>query len=359
MFLYFLYCRCALIDYSSIMDPSIEWFSVEDYRALNKDFSAEQSDAELMQHWRTIGCHQGRLCNKQQLVIDNEFGVELAVYIPYYYYLWCEGLWFNNVVSTSKGMKPFYFFLPDHCISEVARPRCWKSPQNRFVPTSNRCGFQFSMDARWWRPPPYRQFYQENNLLEFTTEKPLLIIHNKHNEEWDRDPINFFNLETLSSLIERLVSKYQIVYIRPCSHRISDPGYSWDHNKDVPYNLDFEWLDAHPEYHVQTLESIQSSSLASCGYNHVKLCLFAKCENYISVQGGGTVLMPFFAKRMLILHKKGNELGSSMYAPGSWFHTHLRGGNDDSMDLRIATRHEDVLLIAESLFLMDSSPKQE
>lgn len=338
------------------MDPDVEWFLVTDYRALNKDFTPEQSDAELIQHWYEIGCHQGRLCNAQQLVMDNEFGCELALYIPYYYYLWCAGLWFDNVVTTYKGMKPFYFFLPSHCVFEVEKRRHWVPGERRLLPLANKCGFKFRLDTRWWRPPPFRDFYQRNNHLDLSTEKPLLVIQNKYNEEFCAGaPLNFFNLTTLSALIERFANAYQIVYLRPCPARLSDSSYSWDHNRDVPYNLDFEWLEEHPEYKVETLESIQACCTNVASYNEVKLWLFAKCENYISVQGGGSLLMPFFARRMLVLHKEGSELASSVYKPGSWFRDQLRerDDNDPSMEFQVVTRDEDVVPTAEALFLID------
>jgi hypothetical protein len=186
------------------------------------------------------------------------------------------------------------------------------------------------------------------------------VIQNKHNLEWGQCPKNFINLSILTTLIERLAHAYRIVYIRPCPDRVSDPSYSWDSNTDVFYNLDFEWLDNHPEYDVQTLESIQASCSTALSYNEVKLWLFAKCKHYISVQGGGSLLIPFFAKRLLVLHKEGWELQSSVYEPGSWFQEQLcspipKESDDpnDGMALRVVTQDQDIVPVAESLFLID------
>ena len=45
-----------------------------------------KEDAE--KHWNKIGMKQMRLCNKLQLNVVNEFGNEIVLYIPYYYYLY-------------------------------------------------------------------------------------------------------------------------------------------------------------------------------------------------------------------------------------------------------------------------------
>ena len=42
-----------------------------------------------------------------------EFGTELALTIPYAYYLHTQGK--LDTVITSKGMKPFYYFCNELC----------------------------------------------------------------------------------------------------------------------------------------------------------------------------------------------------------------------------------------------------
>ena len=43
--------------------------------------------------------------------VNPEFGIELALAVPYAYYLHTQGK--LDTVITSKGMKPFYYFCDD------------------------------------------------------------------------------------------------------------------------------------------------------------------------------------------------------------------------------------------------------
>lgn len=78
-------------------------FVLEDYKELNKDITFN-TDEEYMNHWNEIGLHQMRLCNKKQLIVNNEFGNEIVLYICYYYYLFVNNLLFDNKITTYKGM---------------------------------------------------------------------------------------------------------------------------------------------------------------------------------------------------------------------------------------------------------------
>ena len=42
-----------------------------------------------------------------------EFGIELALVVPYAYWLHTQGK--LDKVITSKGMKPFYYFCDEYC----------------------------------------------------------------------------------------------------------------------------------------------------------------------------------------------------------------------------------------------------
>ena len=45
--------------------------------------------------------------------------------------------------------------------------------------------------------------------------------------------------------------------------------------------------------------------------------LYSNCENYISVQGGSSHLISYFYKKIIILHKKGDEVKSGCY--NGWY----------------------------------------
>ena len=206
--------------------------------------------------------------------------------------------------------------------------------ENRPLPLSNKCEHQPRLDTRAWLPPPYKTQFHNSNFDHLITTKPLLVVQNKYNREWGKKnhpPVNTIPLPTLISLFEKLSTKYHIVYVRPTPRRLpSDLSYSWDHNTDVPWNEDFDWIETHnssTNNYIYTLEEMMTwPSYVDAGYNDVKLELFSVCKNYISVQGGGSFLIAYFAEKLLMLHKEGPEMESGVYTPNSWFHSQLNCG---------------------------------
>ena len=336
-------------------------FIVTDYRSLNPDltFNTEQ---EYLQHWEAVGRYEARLCNKNQLIVMNEFGCEVVLYIPYYFYLFTHHLWFGNKVRVCKGMRPYYYFLPDECVEEVSSiSRRFIPYENRPLPFSNKCEHQHRFDIKAWSPPPYKTQFHNSNFDHWITTKPFLVIQNKYNREWGKKnhpPANTIPLPTLISLFQNLSTKYHIVYVRPTPRRLhSNLSYSWDHNTDVPWNEDFDWIEKHNDIQKERKDDGYIFSLEEIlkwpcyqhkGYNEVKLELFSICNNYISVQGGGSFLIAYFAEKLLMLHKEGPELGSGVYTPNSWFHNQLNG--DRMKILRVATNSEHLLTQSLSMF---------
>jgi hypothetical protein len=41
--------------------------------------------------------------------------------------------------------------------------------------------------------------------------------------------------------------------------------------------------------------------------------LYTNCDNYITAQGGGANMIPYFAKKTVILHKRGREITQGFY----------------------------------------------
>jgi len=291
--------------------PSLFYWT--DYVALNKDLPPTMTEAEAVAHWRTVGAAQFRLCNRKQLVVVSEYGPELILWISYYYYLFKAELFFDNVVTTYKGMRPHYYFLPDGQVVERDGDRTWLGTEHRPL-LLNRTEHVHRFDTRCWTPPPYRDFYASvgKSLFSFA-EKPLLVIHNKHNAEWESPtPINTLSVELLENLCRRLTPSYTVVYSRPSLGLV---GYSYDHNPLIETTADKDMLRAsHPD--VLLYEDLLQR-FPTYSYNHFKLLLHAACENYVSVQGGNTYLLSFFYKNLVILHKRGSELKSGTYS--GWF----------------------------------------
>ncbi len=122
-------------------------------------------------------------------------------------------------------MRPFYYFLSSEQYSEKVETRrhyhLHERPQ--FTPNVDE-HICFKKPLEFY--PDFRAVYQN---AVFQSDRPLLVIHNKFNNEWDRGPVNYIDLEVLRTLIGELRKYFFIVYIRPgISAKPSD--FSEDHN---------------------------------------------------------------------------------------------------------------------------------
>jgi hypothetical protein len=278
-----------------------ELFNVDDYRNINKDLHFNTDD-EYIKHYRDIGFTQMRLINKEQLIINIEFGFEVTTYIPYYFYLFSNNLLFDNIIHTFDGMQPYYYFLPE-CQLETKRTfRCGNRKEKLLV----NFDIPGHLDKRYWKAPNYKEYYKND---VFIYDKPLLVVNNKYNIEWDTDPINFISAEVLNKLVENLKDKYQIIYIREHSNE-SKKGISGDTSPILDGLQDYEILENYPEVITFNYLRKQNENLS---YNEIKCMLYANCDNYITVQGGGANMIPYFAKNTVILHKRGREITKGFY----------------------------------------------
>ena len=290
--------------------PSI--YEYEDYIFLNPDLS-KLNRLEAAKHWENSGYASMRLCNKNQLIVVSEFGAEIILYACYYYYLYKSGLLFNNTITTYKGMRPFYYFIDPSNIIERDEPRKWIHISSRPLLINNTEHINV-FNKKYWYPIPYNMQYKNN---KFVFDKPLLIIENKYAIEWNKRPINYFSVDTLDSIFSKLSDIYTIVYIRPSNkNNILDKySYSKDHNIILDDLNDYELI--RNKYMNKILLFNDLLLQYNIEYNLLKLELFASCDKYISVQGGGTYLISFFYTRLLILHIEGNEINSGAY--NGWY----------------------------------------
>ena len=252
------------------------FFIWNDYLKLNKDLSHIKTKEEAKNHWTNIGIKQMRLCNKLQLEVKNEFGNEIACYIPYYYYLYSNNLLFDNKITTYKGMKPFYYFLDT----------------NKHIIEKD--------DKRYWVDYCNRPFLVNNN-------EHVSNFDDNFNIEWSDKPYNFFNLESLDKIFSTLSDKYQIIYIRPTNNISSNFCYSYDENNIIEELQDYELIENKYKNKVITFNSILEK-YKDYSYNKTLLKLYSNCENYICIQGGSAYLISYFLKNMLLLHIRGDEI---------------------------------------------------
>ena len=276
-----------------------------------------------------------RLCNKQQLEVINEFSNELLLYIPYYYYLYSNNLLFDNKIITYNGMKPLYYFIDSNNLIEKKRRRRNIPPLNRAL-LVNKDGNVKNLDKKYWIPPPYKSIYK-NNLIKFN--KPILVLHNKYNIEWNKTYINFIDVETLQHIFNELKDKFQIIYIRP-SNKIKHETYSYDLNESFISDelKDYELIDN--EFSDTVIKFDDLIKQYNYIYNELLFMLYSNCENFISNQGGGSLVMSFFFTKMLIFHKSGGgELKSGAYNNDGWFHD---TNKEENKILKICRNYDEI-----------------
>ena len=159
-----------------------------------------------------------RVWKRPYKVIDwrGEFGAEIKWAVPFAYWHHLNGTLKKTI--SSKDTTHFYYFSQDH--TEIDRQRKYLTTPE--VPNSEDHNFEY--DFSKWERVPFREKYA--NQLGITFEKPLLIISNKYNTEWSKEPVNFLDLDALIQICRMVGPDYQICYNRPGSSLISEDNSS-------------------------------------------------------------------------------------------------------------------------------------
>jgi len=228
----------------------------------------------------------------KDVVCETEFGPELKYYLPYAYWHALNGT--LRSTSSFKDTAPFYFFSPAHQEREGTR-RWVLDPE---VPNSEDHNFTYSY--RRWAQVPLKATFR--SALNFGFAKPLVIISNKFNREWESAPVNYLPLDVLGQLFKRLLPHYTVVYNRPGEDMIVV-----DHN-DAQRFEDKTYLKKHYTgvYLAEELYARHRHEVTS--FNHFQLGLYAQCERFISVQGGNSVLASYFGGTNVIFQRIGQEI---------------------------------------------------
>lgn len=247
----------------------------------------------------------------QTLEYRGEFGAELVLFLPFMTWLSQAGLLSGRRIVTYPGMRCFYDEL--QCQEYVERPgiRIARQASNRLgcLPEKDEhvlgrqgpCPFHVYPDLR-------RKFARLPLHSSLTADRrPLLIVHNKYNNEWKQGPINFFDAATLDAMFARLKASFNIVYIRHGA-RPSSASYSEDVDQQLRLD-DHVALAKHPEVrHFEDLFAEHVSNGGQDDVNTFKNKLYSRCFHFLSVQGGGAHHFAYFSgSLMLIMHKKGHE----------------------------------------------------
>jgi hypothetical protein len=133
------------------------------------------------------------------------------------------------------------------------------------------------------------------------------VIHNKHNDEWHRGPVNHIPLTTLARLFHSLSEHNTVVYIR---HGVSPPshGFSDDHNTPQPFD-ETPLLQRYPQ--VFAFDELYRQHLSQGGsqdVNTFKNVIYSRCYRFVSSQGGGAHQIAMYGGSLLVvLHRSGAE----------------------------------------------------
>lgn len=232
---------------------------------------------------------------KPYKVVDyhGEFDQELRYVLPFAYWHHLNGTLQKTISCTNT--KEFYFFSENHV--EQYEKRVWQAGYGYYdVPNMTHSPtFSYTKFAQ----VPFKKHYK-NDL--FVYSKPILLIANKYNIEWDKPPINFLGIAELDRIILAYKDKYQIIYNRPLSTQIV-----LDNSEIMDLN-EHEWIrEQHPEVilmhdlHEQHRDTVNN-------FNHLQLLVYANTDRFISMHGGTAALASYFGGMNIILSHPGGGM---------------------------------------------------
>lgn len=227
----------------------------------------------------------------KEISFNGEFAPELQFVLPFAYWHYMNGT--LDKTRSSKYSKELYFFSENH--EEAFEERSNEGNYNFEIP---RILYSQDYDIQKWEQVPLKQTYQNP---VYVYEKPILIIANRYNMEWDDAPVSFLSIPVLDSIIKKLRDQYTIIYNRPRSQNIIV-------DDSVIYDLqEYEWLEQeHPD--VILMENLyKENKVKANNFNHLQLMVYANASHFISTHGGTATLASYFGGINLILSKKGPE----------------------------------------------------
>jgi len=226
-----------------------------------------------------------------ELKYQGEFGPEIVTFVPFIFNLKKHGLLKNRSVTTYAGMQPYYYFLKRGELKQISETRSYIPHDDRWWPNSNEHHRLITQGET------FPVFQKEHS----TNKRPLVFIQNKYCVEWDREPINFLDLDTLNEIFKITKNRFDVIYSRQGSARDqSKLGIAIDHNKEIQFND----LDLCGKFnHVRVLERIRSFR----SYNSNKLKFINQANLLVGVQGGSNSPWAYFNKNAVILHREGRE----------------------------------------------------
>ena len=227
----------------------------------------------------------------KKISFSGEFTPDLAFALPFAY-------WHlkNGTLLATEGAKytnEIYFFSPAH--QEIYETRTTEGNYNFETP---RILYSQDYNMSKWLEVPLKATYANDIYLY---EKPILIVANRYNMEWDGPPISFLSIQQLEKIFNTYKDKYQIIYNRPRPENITND------NSDI-YDLDeYDWIEQNfPE--VILMENLYKENKGKANnFNHLQMMVYANSNHFVSTHGGTGALASYFGGLNIILSKKGGE----------------------------------------------------
>jgi hypothetical protein len=264
--------------------------------------------------------------------INPEFGIELALAVPYAYWLHTQGK--LKKIITSKGMSPFYYFCDN--VEESFNFRTidneaagLNSLPNNWIHGDTKAGTVMTkpavLDYSKWLSPPYRDHYK-NSIFNF--DKPTVFISNIYNFEHGNPPkFHFFDVACLYELFTYLTEKgYFVIYKRPTNKEFvvdQNEAHAIQYNLDITANVEGLGIITDRDLPKYINDVILFDDLVfshpQYTYNEVQLMIMANTDRFISVCGGNGILSSLFGGKTILYITQGRELRPNYFGPDSYW----------------------------------------
>jgi hypothetical protein len=231
-----------------------------------------------------------------------EYGYELAAMVPWAYSK------INDCKVKTKGVigTKYLYFFSKHTVNSNSTRKPRHLPHDHPFgkrPHFDDAKFQEKTKGGVWVAPPFKDFYRRDDI---ELEKPLVIISNKYAKEWDFEgPVNFIPVDILREVLEHLTPNYNVVYSRFQDKRLEDSRESMGSNTLQEGFKDKEMI--RKEFPSVVLFDELSKGLPPDAVNLLLFSLSSMSNNFLSVQGGNSVVASFFGGRNIILAVYGPE----------------------------------------------------
>lgn len=271
--------------------------------------------------------------------VNPEFGIELALAVPYAYYLHTKGK--LNTVVTSEGMKPFYYFCDDvreefkfRTIDNAAAglnklPNNWIHHNASAIfgkghgelSEENQSKVNGWLDYSEWKVPPYREYYKNN---EYKFSKKVVFITNKYNLEHGHEPYGYFDIKSLYDMFVLLTSAgYEVIYKRPKNTEfVVDQNEAGTVAKNLNIRANVEGIGEIsdrdlPKYFDNV--HLFDDMIDKYSYNETQMKIMANSDYFITQSGGNAILSCLWDRPVITYITQGAELRPNYFSENSYF----------------------------------------